>query len=306
MIRAIQTVGLIAVSVFAFKGRAQELPADCPTRPVDEDVARKIAGDWFSKGTERFDAGDHNAALANFLCSNSIVAHPATLYNAAQAASYAGRRDRALHLAERCADQDPDGISGQMARELMAELAATMPGPEAEPSETTSAEITTDADDAQAPGAPETPEASGVEIDPLPASTKADLEAGLSATPSPSKADTRKKQDTPSLAIPGYVSLTLSGVAMVIGVTLQGITAAMYSDSRETDDPAVFREKRNTGEATQKAAIASFAMSGLTLGTGIVFLILENKNKHKTSDTSNTSAFFLLPAPGGLGIGGRF
>ncbi|MFO8072582.1 MAG: hypothetical protein R6V85_11970 [Polyangia bacterium] len=251
---------------------AQEVAPDCPARPAGDAEAKKLASAWFKKADALFQEENYNWALGALLCSYSLFEHPATLFNAAQAARFAGFDEQALELARRCLQKAPYGETAEEARRLVDKIEREL-GVSSEPAET---EETADVEGEQ------------------PASEQAG-EFRQEPPPEPVPDDS-----PPDLATAGWITLSLGGAAAVAGGVLQGVTGSLHRDSRETHDPEVFVDKRDTGEATQKAAIAFFVVGGAAIATGAVLLAVDEDEKEKGSTVS------LSPAPLGLIIKGRF
>ena len=113
---------LVSLMMFVSGARAQQVSASCPDRPTDEDAARSLAGQWFSRGAELFKQEKHSEALEAFSCSLRMVAHRATIYNAAQAAIFSGDKKTALILLTRYLSVDPDSEKAEEVKKIMAEL----------------------------------------------------------------------------------------------------------------------------------------------------------------------------------------
>ncbi len=251
---------------------SQEVAPDCPERPADDAEAKKLAAEWFKKADGLFQEENYNWALGALLCSYGLFEHPATLFNAAQAARFAGHDEQALDLAKRCLQKEPYGETADEARRLVEEIEQELglsSGPAAE-------EETADEEDGQ------------------PAAEQAE-EPQVEPPPEPVPGDS-----PPDLATAGWITLSLGGAAAVAGGVLQGVTGALQRDSRQTHDPEVFVDKRDSGEATQKAAISLFVVGGAAIATGAVLLAIDEDEKEKGSTVS------LSPAPLGVTVQGRF
>jgi tetratricopeptide (TPR) repeat protein len=115
---------------------AQDLPPDCPKKPVDDESARALAGTWFSKGERLVTEKQFSEAVAAFRCSLRHVAHPATYYNAAKAALLAEEKQVALEMYRDNLKLDPYGDSSaevqQEIKRLEAEIADEHEQPPAE------------------------------------------------------------------------------------------------------------------------------------------------------------------------------
>jgi len=118
---------------------AQQAPAaTCPERPTAEGEAKKAAKQWFSAGESMFAVGKYAEALEAFQCSMQMYLHRVTIYNASQAALFAGDKRTALALTEQYLAIAPDGEKADKARKTLEELNAAIaaepaPAPEEEP-----------------------------------------------------------------------------------------------------------------------------------------------------------------------------
>jgi hypothetical protein len=118
---------------------AQQAPAaTCPERPTAEGEAKKAAKQWFSAGESMFAVGKYTEALEAFQCSMQMYLHRVTIYNASQAALFAGDKRTALALTEQYLAIAPDGEKADKARKTLEELKAAIaaeppPAPEEEP-----------------------------------------------------------------------------------------------------------------------------------------------------------------------------
>lgn len=259
---------ILVVALSAATASAQEVAPDCPERPPDNTTAKKLAAEWFAKGSTLFEDGNHTWALGAFMCSYQLYGHAATLYNAAQAAKFAGMKREALELAQRSVTKDPFGKASEAANKLIEELEKELIEEEEKPTEE------------PPPAEPEPP---------------------VQEEPAPEPVDTpQEPSPAPDLKTPGIIALAIGGAALVTGGVLQGITGAMYKDGQETDDPTVFVEKRDMVEKMQKAAIASFVIGGVAALGGVTLLLLDD------NDEDSEPSVALKPSPGGLTLMGRF
>ena len=232
MPRTLSTVGLVLL--IGVPAPAWETPPDCPEPPTDSGEQKRLAGAWFARGARRFDEGAHSSALDAFLCSNRILQHPATLYNASQAAISAGKIVTALELMRSYLDVAPDGEMAPEVRakvaEMEAELEKAVPREEKEepstPLETVEPE----------PAAP--PEDGGRDVAPL-----------------------------------GYVTLGVGAAALLLGGVLQAMAGAAQAETETTTDYDVFESKKSEMQNYQKGAVVGFIVGGVAVGAGVIILV---------------------------------
>ena len=77
------TINFIVLATNAIAG---DVPSECPAKPADEESATALASTWFKKAEKAYADKGYDEAVSNFRCSLRMVEHPATYYNAAQAA----------------------------------------------------------------------------------------------------------------------------------------------------------------------------------------------------------------------------
>jgi tetratricopeptide (TPR) repeat protein len=120
---AIVAALLVASAVAVAPGaRAQKAAAACPEKPADAGAAKKAAKQWFSAGESMFAVGRYAEALLSFQCSIQMFPHRVTVYNASQAALFAGDKRTALELTEKYLEIAPNGEKAREARKTLVEL----------------------------------------------------------------------------------------------------------------------------------------------------------------------------------------
>jgi tetratricopeptide (TPR) repeat protein len=122
MQRAGIVLAFLVASTLTPAALAQKVPAACPERPADEGAAKKAAKQWFVAGESMFAVGRYAEALESFRCSAQIFPHRVTIYNASQAALFAGNKRVALELTEQYLAIAPDGEKAREARKTLVEL----------------------------------------------------------------------------------------------------------------------------------------------------------------------------------------
>jgi hypothetical protein len=88
----------------------------CPEQSDDPERNRKIAGEWFSKGTQHVLEKQYAEAEAAFRCSYEVVAHPATLLNLAKASKLAGHLEKAAAAYQEFIEKYPSEDKAALAR----------------------------------------------------------------------------------------------------------------------------------------------------------------------------------------------
>lgn len=88
----------------------------CPGQSDDPKSNRKIAGEWFSKGTQHVAEKRYAEAEAAFRCSYEVVAHPATLLNLAKASKLAGHLEKAVAAYREFIEKYPGEDKAALAR----------------------------------------------------------------------------------------------------------------------------------------------------------------------------------------------
>lgn len=255
---------------------AQDLPANCPTKPPGDDDARALAGNWFIKAEGLYKQEKYDSALGAFLCSLSMAEHPNTYFNAAQTAVTTGNKRLALDLARKCLVLRPAEPLATKAQELVDQLENEVP---------------------DEPPPPVAAVEEPVEEDPLKEMLEEPVEEPI-AEPEPEAE--QPEGEGANLAVPGYVMLGLGGATLVAGAVLQGLTGAAQTDSEETDDYQVFKDKKDSGEKMQKGAIACFVIGGVVAVTGLVLVIAGGGDEELSAEVA------LVPGPGGFAIEGSF
>jgi tetratricopeptide (TPR) repeat protein len=264
---------LCLFAVISQPALAQEVESDCPQRPENEETARKLAGSWFARGENLVDQQRDQEALAAFNCSLRMVEHPATLFNAGQAARLVGKHAEALRLLKRYLELAPHGQMSDKAKNIISELENVQ-------------ETENKQQELQTP-----PEAMRQQQG---ATGEHDLRSLESAA-----ADKKK-----ALLTAGYVSLGLGAAGVVTGTVLQilaGKTAR--ADARETDDYDAYQDLENDRKSYQIGAVVCFAVGGAAIGAGLAMILVAKKGEKENGSGANIT---LVPGPGSVSIVGRF
>ncbi len=249
---------------------AEETSSDCPKKPGSAEAARKLAGTWFAKGEDLVDKQRDHVALAAFLCSLEMVEHPATLFNAGQAARLVGKHEQALKHLRRYLALAPEGPMSGRAKKLILEIEATS---EAEP---------------------------GLQAMQKPPDKGQEQVGGDNGSVKYRVAEDKRRK----LLTAGYVSLGVGVAGVITGTVLQvmaGRTA--LSDAAETDDYEEYKRLEDASRGYQIGAVVGFAVGGVALAAGLTMVLVANK-KEKKPGSGATITF--LPGPGSVSITGRF
>ncbi len=256
---------------------AEQLPAECPKRPVDEDSARALAGTWFKKGAEAAEAGRYEEALQYFNCSLQMVEHPDTMFNAAQSARLAENRNEALRHARRYLVLDPEG-------KMAAEAAALVQAIEDEIEEEHQEKERKLREEEQRKAALEEEERA----------------KRLSEESTDEDTEPSDEPRTSPLKTTGWIAVGVGGASLVAGGVLQGLAGKAASDGEKD---GISYDKRqdfeNDMKSYQTGALVGFIVGGVALGAGIVLLVL--------SDDEDTGAeISLAPSFRGFTLSGKF
>lgn len=121
MLREISITLCLLGAVLTFSGYASA--EQCP-RADSPEQARALAGEEFSAGQQRFEAGDFRAALVRFECSYSLVPHNNTLYNMGECAEALDDDAAAIRYFRTYLEEYPDAEGAAEVRTRLAALEA--------------------------------------------------------------------------------------------------------------------------------------------------------------------------------------
>ncbi len=237
---------LLVFCFFSKLAVGQEISAVCPEQPVDKESARVLAKVWFDRGDKLVENQKYRDAAKAYLCSNMIVEHPSTLYNAAKAARLGGDFAIALELfrAVRALLPDEDS-SGEVAEQITELEELVGESEEVEP--------------VQIPVEPPEPEPT-MQQKPQPAVL-------------PPKEDAGDEQKS-ALAPAGWTTLIGGGAGLVLGFVFQGLAGKARSDAESTPNGHDFEDFQNKMKSFQKGALAGFIAGGVLAGAGITMIVL--------------------------------
>jgi len=249
---------------------AQQVPAACPDRPAAEGAAKKAAKQWFSAGESMFAVGKYAEALESFQCSLQLFPHRVTVYNASQAALFAGDKRTALVLTEQYLSMAPDGEKADEARKTLEELkvaiaAEPAPAPEEEPVP---------------------PEATPVETEPAPQSALAEQK--------PEEDDGKTRLGLAPLIVSAALTVGLGAGTLIIDHKV--------GERFDTADRTGASSDRDSAESLQVVEQVFF---GVTLAgavaTGVLLFFTDFKKKESEGETA-TSAVTPLVLDRGAGL----
>jgi len=254
---------------------SQELPPDCPERPVDGDSATALANTWFKKAEAAYAEKRYGEAVRAFRCSLRMVEHPATYYNAAQAALMAEDKPSALEFFRRNLELAPDGKSAAEVELEIADLEQELePSAPAQPMTGPST-----ADEEQPEAEPEAEPEPEPEPEPGP-----DLAAGPNG-----------------VKVAGIVLAAVGAAGAVTGAVLQGMAGKAKTDSEEAEWLADFRDAEDRMSSFQKGAYVGFFVGGALLVTGVIMIAVDGDD-----EASDGAEVAVTPAPSGIVLTGRF
>jgi len=267
---------LLAVLLLSTTAAAENLPDECPARPVDKDSATALAGTWFNKGSKLADEHRYIEALKSFNCSLRMVEHPDTIFNAAQAARLAGERETAIEMLARYLAVAPDGKMVKEARGLVATLLR-----EGEDEKEKEREEQLEKEEAARKAEEER--------------KKREAEEEEAAT-----AEEGEEQDFAAMKTAGFVLIGVGGAGLVTGAVMQILAAKASSDSEEFGiSYGEWKTLEDDRKGYQIGAIVGFSVGGAALVTGIVLAAIGTKKDKEQSVA-------IVPTPGGLGLIGTF
>ncbi|MCU0662599.1 MAG: hypothetical protein MUC50_09775 [Myxococcota bacterium] len=257
--------------IFLFVGicaeaSAIEVPDTCPPKPVDEESAIALANTWFKKGQKHVEDKEYQAAVDAFACSNSIIEHQNTLYNAFKSALLAKKDDVAVELGNMVLALSTDEKTKKEVQNLLASLPPVQREPIKEEE-------------------PERPA-------PVVAKRIAPVEDPIAPTP-------ETMSGRSALWKTGVVVSVLGGAALAAGGVLQAMAASAQQTTSETRDYGKYLEAKQDIDTFQKVAIASFVASGVFFGAGIVLFLVDGKSKEAPS-------LAVVPSGNGLVLRGTF
>ncbi|MCP4197855.1 MAG: hypothetical protein GY762_11965 [Proteobacteria bacterium] len=259
--------------VIARPAFAEEYAGDCPAKPENEEAAKRLAGTWFSRGEKWVEEQHNQKALEAFNCSLTMVEHPATLFNAGQAARLVKKNTQALKLFARYLELAPQGQMSAKARNLISEL------------EKQKEEQRKQQELATPPGAtpPEHGEGAGYEM--------VDLQTVHA---------TRNKK----LLTAGYISVGVGGAGVIAGTVLQIFAGKIARrDAEQTDDYDQYRSLDDERKSYQIGAAVCFAVGAAAIGAGIAMILVAKKGEREQGADVRVS---LVPGLGGVAVVGRF
>jgi hypothetical protein len=269
----------------SLSGRSGAQEQECPKRPREEGSAKSLASDWFDRGTGYVESRDFGSALDAFRCSLSLVAHPATLLNAAKAAELAERPALARDLYQRYLDEYPDAGKVAAARQGLERVEPAMtarkgerdssPPEGSDPVEEFSRNRTDEDATVSITGADGGANAGEGDL-----SSSDDIEASAQIRSPPDRADAPSaalsgdsSRPSKRLVIPGIALLSSGSAGLVVGAVFQGLATHAYFKGKGTDNGEVWQEMDRDTEVYQRNAVIGFATGGALAVTGLLLYI---------------------------------
>jgi tetratricopeptide (TPR) repeat protein len=259
----------MGVSQSAFAG---ENSRDCPPKPKDEETAKRLAGTWFSSGEKFVEAQREQEALEAFNCSLKMVEHPATLFNAGQAARLVKKNTQALKLLKRYLEIAPQGQMSGKARKLARELENLQ----------------------------EEQQQQGLETPPITTSPVQGNLIGYEKVDLQIAHATRNKK----LLTAGTISMGVGGAGVIAGIVLQilaGRTA--QNDAEQADDYDEYKSLDDERKSYQVGAVVCFAVGAAAIGAGVAMILVAKKGEREQGSDIKIS---LVPGLGSVTVVGRF
>jgi hypothetical protein len=252
------------------------MPDTCPDKPVDEASQKALARIWFDKGDKLAEEEKYVDSLGAYNCSLRMIEHPATKFNAAQAAHLAGQSALAIEILEDVLKKTNDQQTAKEAVEFIQtineERSDKVPEP-AKPVET-------------ADSASEEPLEDQPELEPEPIHE---------IVPAPRLAPEPGSKTGPEwLRTVGYVAVGASGAALVTGSVLQILAGSAKKTTGDTVDYDEYEEAKSSLDRYQLGATVSFIAGGVILGAGVAMLWLDSD---KGENSANVS---VAPTPRGV------
>ena len=245
---------LIGGMLSAAQVRAYEVSPTCPDVPLEEEAAREMAGEWFSKAEVLVEEELYSEAVGAFACSLKMIEHPATYLNAAMAAEKSGDKEAAIHFYTRAVELDPQGKRSVEARARVAALEIELepePEPELEP-----------------------------EPEPEPQIEEEDSADEVEAQPQP------EPEGPSTMAIAGYSLAGVGAAGLIVGAVLQGMAGAAQGDGESTSSYDTFKSKKDKMESLQTGAAISFVVGGAAAAAGVVLIVLDMKKDGEEAPVS--------------------
>jgi tetratricopeptide (TPR) repeat protein len=258
---------------------AEEPAEECPPRPDDEEQARKLAGEWFAKAEGLYGREQNEKALEAFLCSLELVEHPATLFNAAQAARSAGDYEKAYKLLRRYRDLVPQSDVSDVVSIQIAELEERLARLEKSVEE-------------------KEPQAGAGEGEPG-EQTAGPLEADEASRP----------QDAgPSrLTIPGYVAIGVGGALIIGGVVTGAMALSLNGElADECPDGACPASKRDDLDRRDTLAATTNVLIVLGAASATAGVLMLTVFSGEDEEPEVALRPILVPGFGGAVASGRF
>jgi hypothetical protein len=251
---------------------------ECAALPKDPVKAQMLAGQLFADAEAKYRESAPIEALKGFLCSFQIIQHENTLFNIGQIAKLSSNREEALVLLRDFVANTSGSTKVDPIRELIAELEGQISN------DTTGKDTVPNSKDKSQPISPVASEEDGNKLQSAP------------ATKPSSSSDSKSK----ALKIAGWAVFGVGAAAAVGGGVLQGLAGSAQQQASSAEYYSDFSQAEDRMNIFQTSAIASFAVGGTFLASGLILVLMSKKKSKKEQ------AVLLLPGTYGLSITGRF
>ncbi|MBN2525659.1 MAG: hypothetical protein JXR76_04635 [Deltaproteobacteria bacterium] len=290
---------------------------DCPESVNDNEDAKELASDWFTRGSRLVSDGDFLDASQAFLCSYQLFPHPASMLNAALAAQTANEKNKACTLYAKYLPLADDTEKTRKVQEEMAKLQCNaVQAKEQQGSAVTHAakpekgipteegfEGNDDAPDEKPP----------VETPPMPPSPDSSFTA--------SALDNSKRAPLPKLAFSTFdvsrrSAARIAGTTLIIIGTTGLLTGTFFqvmayrAQKKGEQNPISYPDhKKYTSDTTryQNAAYIGFISGGALIVTGLLLRLFGPRRHDENSKVLHRqNAVLIAPFATGLQLSTRF
>lgn len=265
-------LALVVSAVVSVSGAVTWAEERCPNA-TSETEARRLAGQAFDSGEQRYAEGDLESALERFTCSNSLVPHEATSFTISNILEELGRHHDAAVAFREHLQRYPDS-ENRHAVELAIER---LEGVEAEPPVTASVEPPI-----AAPGEPSVAASVEPQVD---TATEPSIEAE----------STEVQSRTTTARIMAWATLGISLASLIPGVVVYGIAGGRHSEFIERRDSEFWTDEQLLEEfdleqyrAMERAGLALLVVGGVSLVTSLVlFFAFEGRSPARAASQSD-------------------
>lgn len=251
----------------AAQGEVQEEGFQCPQKPVDENEARVLAGQFFSKGEQSFKEERFHDALQEFLCSLKLQEHDNTLFNIAHVASRVEDIEAVHTMLSDYLSDAPDNDTTHELGKILNEVEA-MSGLGVPVEEKTVPEVQIEEPPPQ---------------------------------PEPVVEDEDKGSRRRTMKIIGWTSIGTGAASLIAAAVMQGLAVSAKNDALDATSYDVFRDEKDKNKGLQTGATVGFIAGGLLGGMGLTMLLLSS-----AGETDASVGVSIVPTTDGLMLKGYF